>query len=158
MKVSTYGNPVSALTDKNKGDMGNRMACAAELTGNNIQTGVKLAAVGAASGAAIGVMHNSALSARVSAVAKDAIALVKKHTPDSVKQLAKDLVSRLPENFRNIAKNGLESLKKNKLVALIIAAGTVITGIVGKGMFKAGRIEQKYEDRAAIGREYSTTA
>lgn len=150
MNISSVGNPAAVLFDKKKGDAGNRFACAAELAGNEFKSGFQATAVVGTAGAAIAVMKMPKLTEKALNILGKSKAFIKEHTPQALKEFSSKVKTKIPTEVKTFLKEGLAFLKKNKVAAVIIAAGTVLAGVAANSKYKAGRIEQKYEDRAVF--------
>lgn len=126
-------SPVLTMFDSSKGSITNRYDCAKEHFKNNFKTTAEVALVAGGAGLL------AAKKPKVVIVAGTKIASAcGKFISKSPKAL--DLFRKAASKFRGV--------KLNRL-GLLVAAGAAL-GIILKGVFKSGQIDQKYTDSAKI--------
>lgn len=144
-------NPTLTLLDSDKGDIGNRTACAADLAGNGAKALVKDTFVlGGAAGAGYAVVKKSNVIKDVINTVVDGL---KKHIPD---ETLKSITTGFDDLIKNnsIAESVVKFVKSNKKVSALIAIGAAAAGalsfITANHLHKGGAIQQKYEDKAKL--------
>jgi hypothetical protein len=130
---------LAPLADSKKGPFENRIRCTGEHMGNNIKANL---ATTATIGGAVGI---STLAAKYPSVAN-----ALKIPVDFVKNGISNLLSGSGgKAVKEAFSTGLEFVK-NSPTAVKIAAPLILLGIMFKNYYNAGKIDQKYEDRAKV--------
>ena len=122
---------VRVMVDPSKGSLTNRAECAKEHFKNNLSTNLQLGLAGAAGGLAI---------------AKKPKFLVKIAT--KIGEVASKLVGKL--GAKGMAAKIMKNPTKFGKYGMIAAAALWVLNKIEKHAFKAGQIDQKYTDAAAI--------
>lgn len=123
------GSAGYTLVDSKKGSMGNRIDCATKQFANNVVYGAKFIGISAlGTGSMIGVGK-----------------LLKNANPAWHTKINNYIVTKFPKFLKKI---GETSLKTKSLALLGIATGLALINIIKNHAFKAGQIDQRYNDRA----------
>lgn len=117
-------SPAYTMVDKSKGSFTNRAQCAKEHLVNNVGTTFKASALLAGTGGAIALAPKMATK---------------------VAAKTGSLLAKLPF-LKNVIKNPTRAGK----IGILTAVGLGLYNILAKGIYKAGQIDQKYTDAAAI--------
>ncbi len=126
MAPITMGSPIYTFVDGTKGSMTNRTQCAKEHLKNNLKLNLQASALG---------ITGAAVALKPSIAAKLAKGVGKMAGAVGLNKMA-----------AAIAKNP----KKYGLIGLATAGVMALTSIVQSHAYKAGQIDQKYTDAAAI--------
>lgn len=134
------GHAAVTMLDASKGSLINRAQCAKEHFKNDVQTGLKVATVGAGT---VGISYAAKHSSKVAkAVTYGATTIGK-----AIGHIAKKLGA--TEFATKLLKNPLGQ-KRLGIMAVGITAGAYVLDTLLNHANKAGRINQKYEDAAKI--------
>lgn len=153
----------AVLGDKTKGNMANRTECMVELSKNNLGTNVALVATGVTAAIVhdkaavqkafpqltqfVNKIANKVTGNNVFKTVSEKIGNVLPKVKGGAVDIGSKLASKFPK-LGELVKSGISSVKKNPKMAGLIALGTVAVGLILNHSHKAGRIEQKYEDKA----------
>lgn len=117
-------SPAYTMVDKTKGSLTNRAECAKEHFVNNFSTSLKASALTA------GTVGTAVLAPKFAT---------------KVATKTGGLLAKLPF-LKNVIKNPTKAGK----IGILAAVGLGLYNILAKGIYKAGQIDQKYTDAAAI--------
>lgn len=141
--ILTIANPVAALTKKENGTPSNRAACAGAHLKNDFKTALKAEAVAYASIGAVVLTHK--IPAVSTFVEKSASKLAKTKIGKHIGKVASSMLSQ--ETISKI--KGLPTPVK-LAAAIAVPTLSAISIITTKGIYNAGKIDQKYEDKAQL--------
>ena len=147
------------LVAKDKGDLSNRLNCAGAHIKNNAQTLAQdTVVIGGTAIAARAVAKNKNLADKfcnvVSKVTQKTVGTINKVLPNKVKDKAYKCFNKIRTRITGgdlIGKINKLSTKQKGAIGILMSLGALALGYVGyKHIYKAGQIDQKYTDKAAI--------
>lgn len=134
MSTINYAGPIAVMVDGTKGSLTNRAECAKEHFKNNLKANANYALLGATAGAAIAFpKHTNKIAAKAGTTFGNVLS----------KMGTKIANSKITQS---IIKN---PTKAGKLAFLAVGLGYLMNTIQ-QHAFKAGQIDQKYTDTAAL--------